>query len=1711
MANVPSNDPNIDASAIVPAPDPEEEEEDPEEDPKEDPEEDPKQDDNGVMEMDDEAEVIDPYMDDGLNNPPPLNSKDEETPPTSPIILDAGGQPIPPIASFGQNFHFGESSSTANLLSGNSKFVLTGLMCLNLGKAWKRLGKMEKLMLEWIDTERRMKNKFKEQDHHFVGLGYDNIEMDMAVRNVMSNLSGLKKLVKGLSDQFDQYEGSKVFKDKKVLEKELVNEKNRKEFYQEFGEYMCRMLQKCQKSEDSVPLPLELYRLEGAQEETHLPRLIRWIEKTKMVFTVSKCIKANKVVFAAATFQDRALTWWNSQVATLGMEAVTRRTCAEIKKVKAIAEREADNKKRKWENFQGGSSSGGGNKNSNRNNNNYPRNCNYNSNHNNNQNQYRNTNRNHQNNQRHGNVRAMTNVGNQNTNEAGHLIDIEPVKVDHRYEVELTDGREVHVPLKKRTLVVKGDDCVSRLKVVSCMKVKKYVDCGSYLFVAHVIEKEPTERRMEDVHVICEFPDVFPEDLPGLPPPRQEKLYAKFSKCKFMLDYVKFLCHMINSQGVHLDPVKVVAIKSWTAPKSSTEVRQFLGLAGYYWRFIEGFSLITKPFTKLTKKNKTYEWGKEKEEAFQLLKDKLCSAPILALLKGFEDFVVYCDASLKDQKELNMRHRRWIELLSDYDCEIRYHPGKANVVADALSRKEREKPLRVALVAEYEADIATYVDKCLTCAKVKAEHLKPSGLLQQPKIPKWKWENVTMDFVTGLPRTPSGYDSIWVIVDRLTKSAHFLPKKKNDSIEKLTELYLKEIMCRHGVPVLVIFYRDSLFTSRFWVSLQKALGTQLDLTDLTLVEFSYNNSYHASIKAAPFEALYGRKCRSPVCWTEIGESQLTGPELVRETTEKIVQIKNCLLTARSRQKSYTNLKRRLTEFKVAYKLGLPDKLRWIHYTFYVSNLKRFFVNDDVVILLDEVQLDDKLHFVEEPMEVMDREEQVSSFLRRRMREKARQAPGRRFLKEGKLLQEKVLVITTLKDDLRKLKGKALADDAITSHSLAPEMLNVDMEPLAPKLLNNKTVHSDYLRHTQEQAVILRKVVQIVLWYLDSGCSKHMTEDRSQLTNFGNKFLSTVKFGNDHVVKIMGYDDYHIGNVTISRVYYVEGLGHNLFSAGQFCDLNLEAAFRQHTCYIRNLKGIDLLTGSRGNNLYTLSLGDMASSPICLLSKASKTKSWLWHRRLSHLNFGAINHLARHSPVRGHPKLKFEKDHLCSTCAMGKSKKKPHKTKSKDTNQEKLYLLHMDLCGLMRVMSVNEKKYILVIVGISHETSIAHSPQQKGVIERRNCTLIEAARTMLIYAKAPLFLWQKQWILHFKLKTVPLYIFNLGKLQPKADIGIFIGYAPTKKAFWIYNRRTRQIIDIIHVDFNELTAMASEHSSSGPALHEMTPTTISSGLMPNTPPSTPFIPPSRSNWDILFQPLFDELLTPSPSVDHPAPEVIAPIAEVVAPESVASTDSPSSTTVDQDTPSPSNSQITPETQSLIIPNDVKEYNHDLDVSYMNNDPFFVKLDELGGILKNKARLVALGYRQEEGIDFEEPFAQVVRLEAIRIFLAFVAHMNMVVYQMDVKTVFLNGNMREEVYVSQPDGFVDPDNPNHMYKLKKALYGLKQAPRVWYGMLSSFLISQDFSKCSVDPTLFIRKDVKELLLVQIYVDDIIFAASTPELCDLFAKIICSKFKM
>ncbi|GKC35159.1 retrovirus-related pol polyprotein from transposon TNT 1-94 [Tanacetum coccineum] len=520
------------------------------------------------------------------------------------------------------------------------------------------------------------------------------------------------------------------------------------------------------------------------------------------------------------------------------------------------------------------------------------------------------------------------------------------------------------------------------------------------------------------------------------------------------------------------------------------------------------------------------------------------------------------------------------------------------------------------------------------------------------------------------------------------------------------------------------------------------------------------------------------------------------------------------------------------------------------------------------------------------------------------------------------------------------------------------------------------------------------VVQIVLWYLDFGCSKHMTGDRSWLRNFVKKFIGTVRFRNDHFGAIMGYGDYVIGDSVISKVYYVEGLGHNLFYVRQFCDSDLEVAFRKHSCYVRDTNGVELINGSRGFNLYTISVEDMMnSSPIYLLSKASKNKSWLWHRRLNHLNFGTINDLARKDLVRGLPILKFEKDHLCSACQLGKSKKHTHKSNTENTNLEVLNTLHMDLCRLIRVQTINGKKYILVIVDdysqftwvkflrTKNETPevvikflkqiqvVLRTPQQNNIVERQNRTLIEAARTMQIFSKAFMFLWAEAvaiacytqnrsliYTLHNKTpyelvhdKKPDLTFFcvfgticypindseDLGKLQPTGDIGIFVGYAPSKKGYRIYNKRTRRIMETIHIQFDELTEhMAPVQLSAGSVPTFLTPGQISSGLVPNSVLAAPYVPPTNKELEILFQPMFDEYLEPT-CVERsisPAPAVLV---------SVTSVGTPSSTTIDQDAPSPSHlpSSLALQSPSLhqgvVAKSTLIEDNH---FPPVNNDPF-----------------------------------------------------------------------------------------------------------------------------------------------------------------------------
>ncbi|GJW63517.1 retrovirus-related pol polyprotein from transposon TNT 1-94 [Tanacetum coccineum] len=560
------------------------------------------------------------------------------------------------------------------------------------------------------------------------------------------------------------------------------------------------------------------------------------------------------------------------------------------------------------------------------------------------------------------------------------------------------------------------------------------------------------------------------------------------------------------------------------------------------------------------------------------------------------------------------------------------------------------------------------------------------------------------------------------------------------------------------------------------------------------------------------------------------------------------------------------------------------------------------------------------------------------------------------------------------------------------------------------------------------------------------------------------------------------------------------LGNNLFNVGQFYDGDLEVAFRSKTCYVRSLEGDDLLTGGRESNLYIISISDMAaSSPVCLMSKATSTKSWLWHRRLSHLNFGTINDLTRLDLVDGLPKFKYGKDHLCSACEKQKSKNASHPLKLIASDHSKLELLHMDLYGPMRVASINGKKYVLVIVddysrytwvyflhskdetlkiikkfiaqaqlnykanvckirtnngtefknatlkahyenlGIMQQFSTARTPQQNGVVERRNRTLVEAARMMLIFSRLPGFLWaeavattyftQNQLIIHTRHNKTPykllrgrtnveyLHVFgslcyptnnrnDLGKMKPKADIGVFIGYSETSREFRIYNRRTKKIMETINVKFDELTAMAYEHECLEPELQRFINHNSSAEEM-NTL--------SKEDLDNLFGPMFEEYFEKTFS-DTPINSAAQP------------------TQIHEDSPS---------TSSIIV-------------------------DEHEAPPINKTRLVAKGYKQEEGIDFEESFAPVAHLEAVRIFIAYAAHRNITIFQMDIKTAFLNGLLKEEVY-------------------------------------------HGFTKGIIDPTLFIRRHGEDILLVQVYVDNIIFGSTNLDFSKRFANLMKNNFEM
>nr|GEY27502.1 retrovirus-related Pol polyprotein from transposon TNT 1-94 [Tanacetum cinerariifolium] len=550
----------------------------------------------------------------------------------------------------------------------------------------------------------------------------------------------------------------------------------------------------------------------------------------------------------------------------------------------------------------------------------------------------------------------------------------------------------------------------------------------------------------------------------------------------------------------------------------------------------------------------------------------------------------------------------------------------------------------------------------------------------------------------------------------------------------------------------------------------------------------------------------------------------------------------------------------------------------------------------------------------------------------------------------------------------------------------------------------------------------------------------------------------------------------------------------------------------------------LLTGNRGSDLYTISLQESTSStPLYLMAKASPIQAWLWHQRLSHLNFDYIKLLSKKDVVIGLPKLKYVKDQLCSSCEVSKAKRR-------------LNLLHMDLCGSMRVASINEKKYILVIVddysrytwtlflqeGIEHQTSTTQTPEQNDVVERQNRTLVEAARTMLSASKLPLFFWaeaiatacytqnrsiiiltydktayhiindRKPSIKHLHIFGCICYLTrdgeNLDKMKEKEDPCILVGYSIQSKGYRVFNKRTRLIVKSIHIRFDEIKEMSetfvandiqasflndkrrtsSVNKSSSPTNNsnqqDTQPTT---NIQPTSAPSTLTYVHAKENNDNQAEEEHlqdDEFTNP----------FCTPVQEVVESSSYNIDPEMCMFVLTVSTAEPKNIKEAMADSAWIEAMQEELHQFDrLQVWELVDKPFGKivirlkwlwknKKDEDETVIRNKAQLVANGYAQKEGIDFEESFAPVVRLEAVRIFIAYAAHKSFVIYQMDVKTAFLNGPLKDEIYVAQPDGFVDPDHPEKVYRLRKALYGLKQAPRAWYDELLKFLTSKGFTK-------------------------------------------------
>nr|GEW21199.1 putative reverse transcriptase domain, ribonuclease H-like domain, aspartic peptidase domain protein [Tanacetum cinerariifolium] len=1244
---------------------------------------------------------------------------------------------------------------------------------------------------------------------------------------------------------------------------------------------------------------------------------------------------------------------------------------------------------------------------------------------------------------------------------------------------------------------------------------------------------------------------------------KKEKLYAKFSKCEFWLREVQFLGHVINVNGIYVDPSKIEAVKNWKALRTLTEVHSLLGLAGYYHRFGENFSKIAKLLTILTQKSKTFDWGEEQELTFQTLKDKLCNVISLAQKEVVDEFAV---------------------LQKAYKSKYSIHPGADKMYYDLGDRYWWPR---------MKKDIVEY-------------------------------EGIAMDFVTKLFRTSSMHNTIWVIMDRLTKFAYFLPMREDYKMERLAILYLNEIVPRHGVPISIILDRDSRFTSRFWQSLQDLLGTRLDMstayhpqTDgqsertiqtledmlracvldfrgswdvhLLLVEFWYNNSYHSSVSVL----------RLRHCMVESVVRQLDGLKLEK--------------------KIYADKRRKPLEFSVgdyvllkkvspvAYQLDLPEELNGVHDTFHVSNLKKCLANPTLKMPLDEIRVDAKLNFIEEPMEILERE--FKKLKRSRIaivKVRWNSKCGPEFTWECKDQMKFRICLVINKADLEEqnlddlFNSLKIYEDEVkhssstctTSQNLAfVSFTNTDsttksvsvaasVSAIYAKMLVSSLPNVDSLNNASYQAEEEPANYALMAFLSLSSssdnevpsCSKESDEswaptslyDRFQPSDgyhaipppYAETFMppkpelvfntAPTDVETDHYAFTIqlsptkpDQDLYHPNRPSTPIIedwvfdsedeFETKSKPVSITAVRSVSDVVSKIKVTQP----RHTKPIVTKTNSpiRKHLTYSLSLKVSNSSPKVTAVKALVVSAAQGMKGKWELN-------GEHVAFEGNPK---------GGKISGKGKIRTGKLDFDDVYFVKelkfnlfsvSQMIHMDLSGPTFVRSLNKKSYCLIVTddysrftwvfflatkdetspilktfitglenqlslkvkvirsdirtefknndlnqlcgmkGIKREFSVPRTPQQNGIAERKNKTLIKAARTMLADSFLPIPFWAEAvnttfYVQNRVLVTKPhnktpyellhgrtpsigfmrpfgyhVTILNtlnsLCKFDGKVDEGFLVGYFISSKAFRVFNSRTRIVQESLHVNFlkNKPNVAGNQPNSSAGFQDKFDAEKEGEEIDQQYEPD---FDGKKPNFEINVSPSSsaqsrkqdDKTKKEAKGKSHV--EYFTGYKDLSAGFKDCSDDSINEVNAAVDLPT---GKRTIGTKCV----------------------FKNKKDERGIVIRNKARLVAQGHTQEEGNDYEEVFALVARIEAIRLFLAYASFIGFMVYQIDVKSVFLYRNIEEKVYVYQPSGFEDPNHLDKVYKMVKALYGLHQAPKAWYETLANYLLDNGFQRDS-----------------------------------------------